>query len=201
MPYITEEIWQSVHKLAGKTGDTIMLQPYPEFDAGKINTAAEADIAWLQKLILIVRNIRGEMNISPGKKLAMLLQKGSEEDRSRLKSTEVLLRKLANLENVRWLQKNEEPPFSATGLAGDLEVMIPMAGLIDVKTEVKRLNKEVEKLETESSRLKGKLSNQKFVSNAPAAVVDAEKKKLLDIEQALASLHSKVDKVSSLSED
>tara|TARA_B110000483_G_scaffold77522_2_gene96547 strand:- start:24030 stop:26873 length:2844 start_codon:yes stop_codon:yes gene_type:complete len=201
MPYITEEIWQSVHKLAGKTGDTIMLQPYPEFDAGKINTAAEADIAWLQKLILIVRNIRGEMNISPGKKLAMLLQKGSEEDRSRLKSTEVLLRKLANLENVRWLQKNEEPPFSATGLAGDLEVMIPMAGLIDVKTEVKRLNKEVEKLETESSRLKGKLSNQKFVSNAPAAVVDAEKKKLLDIEQALASLHSKVGKVSSLSED
>ena len=102
---------------------------------------------------------------------------------------------------MRWLQKNEEPPFSATGLAGDLEVMIPMAGLIDVKTEVKRLNKEVEKLETESSRLKGKLSNQKFVSNAPAAVVDAEKKKLLDIEQALASLHSKVGKVSSLSED
>jgi valyl-tRNA synthetase len=201
MPYITEEIWQSVHKLAGKTGDTIMLQPYPEFDAGKINTAAEADIAWLQKLILIVRNIRGEMNISPGKKLSMLLNKGSEEDRSRLKSTEVLLRKLANLENVRWLQKNEEPPFSATGLAGDLEVMIPMAGLIDVEAEVKRLNKEVEKLETESSRLQGKLSNQKFVSNAPEAVVDAEKKKLLDIEQALASLHSKVDEVKMLSKD
>jgi len=199
MPYITEEIWQSVHDLAGKPGDTIMLQPYPEFDPNHIDEAAEADIAWLQQLILIVRNIRGEMNISPGKKLSMLLDKGSEEDRARMQSTETLLCKLANLEQVRWLEDQEKPPFSATGLAGDLEVMIPMAGLIDVEAEVKRLNREVEKLVTESSRLKGKLSNQRFVDNAPATVVEAEKKKLSDIEQALSSLHTKLDEVKNLS--
>jgi valyl-tRNA synthetase len=198
MPFITEEIWQSVHKLAGKSGKTIMLQPYPQCDTEKVDMAAEADIEWLQKLILIVRNIRGEMNISPGKKLNMLLDNGSEVDRDRLENTKLLLLKIANLEEVRWLEENEKQPFSATGLAGELQVMIPMAGLIDVQEEIERLNKTIEKLVKEASRLNGKLSNSKFVENAPAEVVDSERKKLTECEQEIELLHAKRDEVQAL---
>jgi valyl-tRNA synthetase len=204
MPFITEEIWQSVHQLAGKnSGDkaeskTIMLQPYPEFDETKVDLAAEADIKWLQDLILVVRNIRGEMNISPGTALSMLLNKGSETDRARLKNTELLLSKIANLEEVRWLAKDEKPPFSASGLAGEMEVMIPMAGLIDVKAEVERLDKSIEKLVTEASRLSSKLSNQKFVENAPVEVVESERNKLTEYEQNISLLKTRKQEVEAI---
>ena len=207
MPFITEEIWQSVHKLAGYETDssesgsespTIMIQPYPIADPSKIDEQAEADIGWLQDLILVVRNIRGEMNISPGIKLSMLLDKGSDADRVRLENTEALLCKLANLEKVQWLSDNEEPPFSASGLCGDMEVMIPMAGLIDVGEEVERLNKAIEKLVKESSRLQGKLGNQKFVENAPSEVVEAERQKLQESEQNIELLKSKKAQVEAL---
>lgn len=207
MPFITEEIWQSVHQLAGHETDssesgsespTIMIQPYPIADPSKIDEQAEADIGWLQDLILVVRNIRGEMNISPGIKLSMLLDKGSDADRVRLENTEALLCKLANLEKVQWLSDNEEPPFSASGLCGDMEVMIPMAGLIDVGEEVERLNKAIEKLVKESSRLQGKLGNQKFVENAPSEVVEAERQKLQESEQNIELLKSKKAQVEAL---
>ncbi len=198
MPFITEEIWQQVHQLAGKDGDTIMLQPYPEYDGNKVDLEAEADVRWLQALILVVRNIRGEMNISPGTKLSLLLGKGNQTDRERLQNTEILLCKLANLEQVRWLDEGEQAPFSATGLAGEMEVMIPMAGLIDVEKELARLDKEIEKLVKEASRLTGKLSNQKFVDNAPAEVVESERKKLSDCEHNIKLLHSKRDQVQAI---
>ena len=199
MPFITEEIWQSVKVPAGKTGDTIMLQPYPEADESKVDSNAEEDIAWLQQIVLIARNIRGEMNISPGKKLTMLFKKGNQEDQDRLLATELLLRKIANLEEVRWLAEGETQPFSTTALAGELEVMIPMAGLINVEKEVERLNKEIEKLVKDSSRIQGKLSNQRFVDNAPTAVVEAERKKLSENAHSLELLKTKLMEVKSLS--
>ena len=128
----------------------------------------------------------------------MLLDNGSEVDRDRLENTKLLLLKIANLEEVRWLEENEKQPFSATGLAGELQVMIPMAGLIDVQEEIERLNKTIEKLVKEASRLNGKLSNSKFVENAPAEVVDSERKKLTECEQEIELLHAKRDEVQAL---
>ncbi|MCW8125300.1 valine--tRNA ligase [Microbulbifer halophilus] len=198
MPFITEEIWQRVKALAGTSGDTIMLQPYPEADERRIDTGAEAAIAWLKVVTEGVRNIRGEMNISPAKKIPLLLRGGSEEDRERLEACRSLLTKLASLESITWLDSGETAPASATALAGDLELLVPMAGLIDVAAESARLQKEIDKLEKELARVRGKLDNPKFVDKAPAHVVAKEKDKLAEMQSALSRLDKQLRAVGEL---
>ncbi|MDF2181883.1 valine--tRNA ligase [Neptuniibacter sp. CAU 1671] len=198
MPYITEEIWQQIKHLAGKTGDTIMLQPYPVADDSKIDSDAEAEIKWLQGVITGVRNIRGEMGISPAKELDVLFQNGGELDKTRLESNRAFLSKLASLSSITWLNAGDEAPMSATQLVGDMEVLVPMAGLIDKTAELARLQKELDKLQKETGRLKGKLTNEKFVSNAPADVVAKEQEKLAEAEKALLKLQEQYGKIEAL---
>ncbi|WP_288130642.1 valine--tRNA ligase [Microbulbifer sp.] len=198
MPYITEEIWQRVHDLAGKAGDTIMLQPYPEADQDRIDENAEAAIAWLKGVIEGARNIRGEMNISPAKKIPLILRNGSEQDENLLNQTRSLLTKLASLESIDWLEKGAEAPASSTALVGDLELLVPMAGLIDVAAESTRLQKEIDKLGKELQRVEGKLNNPKFVDKAPEAVVNKEKDKLADMQSARGRLQQQLDEISQL---
>lgn len=131
MPFITEEIWQRLAPLAGVEGKTIMLQPWPVANEARIDQAAEDDIEWLKGLMLAVRNIRGEMNIGPGKPLQLFLKNVSAEDQRRLSENDYLLRKLAKFESVTVLTEGAEAPLSATALVGDMEVLVPMAGLID----------------------------------------------------------------------
>ncbi|RAU17105.1 valine--tRNA ligase [Nitrincola tibetensis] len=188
MPYITEEIWQKVGPLAGKTGDTLMLQPYPIAEPHKIDTQANSDIEWLKGVMLAIRNIRGEMNIGPGKAISVLLRNTDAEDERRLKVTESLLIKLAKLDSIERLATDADAPMSATGLVGTMEILVPMAGLIDKAAELARLNKEIEKLNKEIERLGGKLSNEGFVSKAPAEVVAKEKEKLADMQAACSRL-------------
>ena len=128
----------------------------------------------------------------------MLFDKGGTNDKERLNTTEPLLLKIANLEQVRWLDTGETAPFSSTARTGDLEVMIPLAGLIDIEEEIQRLSKQIEKLAGDSSRLEGKLNNQRFVDNAPPEVVAAERKKLTDNQQTLELLQSKLEEVKNL---
>src|SRR5690554_1526104 len=149
MPFITEEIWQRIAPLAGKTGATIMLQPWPEAADDRIDAAAEGDIEWLKGLILGVRNIRGEMNIAPGKALDVLLRKASAEDQRRLGENEAFLKKLAKLESIRVLSDADEAPLAATALVGELEVLVPMAGRSDKDAELARLDKEITRLQGE----------------------------------------------------
>ncbi|RYZ79403.1 MAG: valine--tRNA ligase, partial [Moraxellaceae bacterium] len=103
MPYITEEIWQIIKPLSGATGETIMLARYPESNESKIDQQALNDVEWLQAVILGVRNIRGEMNISPAKDLPVLFKNGSSDDQQRLLNNQQFLKKLASLESVTWL--------------------------------------------------------------------------------------------------
>ncbi|PJF38719.1 MAG: valine--tRNA ligase, partial [Phototrophicales bacterium] len=131
MPFITEEIWQSVAPTIGKGGDTIMLSELPQPDHDQIDTDAIADIEWLKQVIVGVRNIRGEMNISPAKKLAVLLNNGDEQDKRRFEQNRQFLIALAKLDSITWLDEGSEIPMSATQLAGKMEVLVPMAGLID----------------------------------------------------------------------
>ena len=188
MPFITEEIWQRVKALAGKTGDTIMLQPYPAADLGKVDETAVDSIEWLKEVILGIRNIRGEMNIAPGKRIPVLFKNGSENDRRELDANRQFLMRLANLESANWLELGEKSPAAATALAGDMEILVPMAGLIDKQAELARLTKELEKLDKEAQRVRGKLGNAGFVDKAPEAVVQKEKDKLADIESTLTKL-------------
>ncbi|KUJ81527.1 valine--tRNA ligase [Microbulbifer flavimaris] len=198
MPYITEEIWQRVKDLAGKSGDTVMLQPYPEADENRIDTEAEAAIAALKQVIEGVRNIRGEMNISPAKKIPLILRGGSAEDRQNLDNARSLMIKLASLESVSWLNAGETAPASATALAGDVELLVPMAGLIDVAAESARLQKEIDKLAKELARVEGKLKNPKFVDKAPEAVVEKERGKLAEMQSAQNRLQQQLEEISKL---
>ena len=197
MPFITEEIWQKVAPLAGKTGDTIMTQAYPETDSQKIDVAALSDIEWLKGVIVGIRNIRGEMDISPAKAIPALLHNGTADDKRRFEENTSLIRSLAKLESLEWTE-SEELPMSATQFVGQMEILVPMAGLINVEAELARLQKEAGKAEGEIKRLNGKLGNEKFVSNAPDEVVAKEKEKLAAAEQSLSLLSEQMHKIKSM---
>ena len=198
MPYITEEIWQQVKGLTGKEGDTIMLQPYPVADLSKRDEQAESDIDWLKGVIVGIRNIRGEMNISPAKDLGILISNGSAEDQRRLEENRTFLTKLAKLSSITWLNAGDEAPMSATQLVGEMEVLVPMAGLIDKDAELARLKKEMEKLGKDVARVEGKLNNAKFMANAPEAVVAKEQEKIADAKSALDKLTEQYSKIEAL---
>jgi valyl-tRNA synthetase len=198
MPFITEEIWQTVGPMAGKSGPTIMLQPYPCSDDKDIDIAANADIEWLKGVIVGIRNIRGEMNIAPGKALTVMLRNGDERDKKRLEQNAQFLTKLAKLAAITWLPPGEEAPVAATALVGELEILVPMAGLIDQDAELARLGREIDKLKKELARLKGKLDNASFVDKAPAEVVAREREKMQAQQQALETLQEQEQRIRQM---
>ncbi|PTU75584.1 valine--tRNA ligase [Pseudomonas indoloxydans] len=198
MPFITEEIWQRIKAQAGVSGETIMLQAWPVANESRIDTAAEGDIEWVKQLMLGVRQIRGEMKISMAKRIDIIVANASAEDLRRLADFEPLLSKLAKLESVRVLAAGEEAPMSATTLVGEMEVLVPMAGLIDKDAELARLDKEVARLEGEVKRVGGKLANEGFVAKAPAEVLEKERAKLAEAEQALAKMVEQRGKIAAL---
>ncbi|KUM41894.1 valine--tRNA ligase [Pseudomonas sp. EpS/L25] len=198
MPFITEEIWQRLKAPAGVQGETLMLQPWPVVNEARIDAAAEGDIEWVKALMLGVRQIRGEMKISMAKRIDIIVANASAEDQRRLADFEPLLNKLAKLESVRVLAAGEEAPMSATTLVGEMEVLVPMAGLIDKDAELTRLDKEIGRLEGEVKRVGGKLGNEGFVAKAPAEVLEKERAKLAEAEQALAKLVDQRQRIATL---
>ncbi|MDK9688064.1 valine--tRNA ligase [Halomonas sp. LC1] len=201
MPYISEEIWQRVAPLAGTyVGDdaSIMHQAWPEADESKIDEQATRDIEWLKGVIIAVRNIRAEMNIAPGKPLDVLLTKGQPEDAERLEQNRRFLAKLAKLEIVTWLANPEDAPLSATQLVGDMEVLVPMADLIDKDTELARLAKEIEKQDKLIGGIEKKLGNEGFIAKAPDAVIEKERGKLAEFQSAKKLLEEQQAKIAAM---
>ncbi len=198
MPFITEEIWQRVAPLAGVTGDTIMLQPYPKVDAALKNTTIENELEWIKQFIIAIRTIRSEMNIPPGKLLNVLLRKGNSVDKERYQENKILILRLARLENCTWLAENDTHPESATALMGELEILIPMAGLINKEEESARLSKEIAKFQKEIERAEMKLQNPNFVDKAPPEVVEKEREKLAEIKTTLQKLKTQQEKIAIL---
>ena len=201
MPYISEEIWQRVAPLAGTyVGDdaSIMHQAWPEADESKIDEQATRDIEWLKGVIIAVRNIRAEMNIAPGKPLDVLLTKGQPEDAERLEQNRRFLAKLAKLESVTWLANPEDAPLSATQLVGDMEVLVPMADLIDKDAELARLAKEIEKQDKLIGGIEKKLGNDGFIAKAPVAVVEKERAKLAEFQATRQLLEEQQAKIAAM---
>jgi valyl-tRNA synthetase len=178
MPFISEEIWQRVKGLAGKHGDSIMLAPYPQAQAEKIDTIAERDIELLKQIILGVRNIRGEMNIPPGKQIPVLLRNANDVEKTCIDNNRQFLITLAKLADIQLLADGDNIPPCATSLAGTIEILVPMSDLIDKNAEIARLSKEIDRLEKEVQRVAGKLGNAAFTDKAPAEVVAKEQEKL-----------------------
>ncbi|MDN6296600.1 MAG: valine--tRNA ligase [Halomonas sp.] len=201
MPYISEEIWQRVAPLAGThqgEGDSIMAQPWPKADEQLIDGVAERDIDWLKGVIVAVRNVRAEMNIAPGRQISVLLTKGRAEDAERLEQNRTFLLKLAKLESAAWLANPDDAPPSATQLVGDMEVLVPMAGLIDKDAELARLEKEIAKQDKQIEGIEKKLGNESFTARAPEAVVDKERGKLAEARAARALLEEQRQKIQAL---
>ncbi|ABL98997.1 valine--tRNA ligase [Shewanella amazonensis] len=188
MPYITETIWDRVKPLAGVEGDTLMLMSFPEFDAAKVDAKAMADLEWVKQVIVAVRNIRAELNIAPSKPLSALLRGVSDEDKARIEANQAFFGTLAKLESMTILAEGEAAPMATTQLIGEMELLIPMAGLIDVAAEMARIDKQLEKLTGEVARIEGKLSNQGFVAKAPAEVIEKERAKAADIKRDMDKL-------------
>jgi len=200
MPYITEQIWQRVAPLSDvlDTSKSIMVQAFVEYDEAKRNSRAAGDIEWLKQCIMGIRNIRGEMDISPNKPLSVLLKNAGAEDERRLAATQNVLTKLAKLESLTPLSVDEQAPACATALVGEMELMIPMAGLIDKDAELARINKAIEKIEKDMARTSGKLSNENFVSKAPEAVIAKEQAKLDDMTMQIAKLNEQKETIAAL---
>jgi valyl-tRNA synthetase len=196
MPFITEEIWEQVAERAGIDGETIMLRPYPEADDDARDDAAVADIEWVKQFILGIRQIRGEMDISPGKVLPVLLQHAGAADRKRASEHALLLQRVGRVESVDIVE--DEPPAAATALLGDMRLLVPMKGLIDVDAERARLDKLMDKTRAELAKAQGKLGNDKFVNNAPAAVVTQERARVAEFEKTITQLTEQLQKLDEL---
>jgi len=198
MPFITEAIWQRVAPVAGLSGQTIMTQAFPIADPERIDTDAETEIDWLQRFILGIRRIRGEMDIAPGKRLPVILQNADDADRRRVERHRAALDFLGRLESIDFLGPDDQAPESALALVDTLEIRVPMAGLIDRDAELARLQKARTRLADDLARTGGKLNNAAFVEKAPAQVVQRERDKQAETESALARIDEQIRRVERL---
>ncbi|MDH3551618.1 MAG: valine--tRNA ligase [Gammaproteobacteria bacterium] len=198
MPFISEEIWQQVAPRANITAETIMLQPYPVATGDAEDADAVADIEWVRGFVLGIRQIRGEMDISPGKALPVILQNSSVMDRERAERYASLLQGVGRVASIKALDDGKEPPTSATALLGDMRLLVPMKGVIDVDAERARLEKQQNKLNADLARTRGKLDNKNFVNNAPADVVTQERQRAAEFEKTIAQLGEQLEKLAEL---
>jgi valyl-tRNA synthetase len=197
-PFISEEIWQRVRVSAGAKGETIMLAEFPRADAVPADVAAEAEMRWVMDFILGVRQIKGEMDIALSRKLEVLLQNAGPKDMEFLGRNLHYLTRLAGIEPPRALAANEAAPISAVALLGNLEILVPMKGLIDPKAELERLAKRLRKAEIDVGKLEAKLGNSQFAANAPADIVAKDQRRLEELRTEIGQLSAQTARVTKL---
>jgi len=200
MPFISEELWQNVKPLTNATEGTIMNCQFPIPGTDKIDIEAIEEMNWVQAVITGVRNVRGEMNISPAKALPILLEGADEKALAWMQNNQAYLTKFGRFESMQIVDAGEQVPESATALVGDMRVLIPLGSFIDASAEIQRLNKELEKAEKSITGVAGRLSNSSFVEKAPPAVLDKAKQQLEDAEKAKALLIEQIERMQQFLE-
>jgi valyl-tRNA synthetase len=201
-PFITEEIWQRVRVSAGLRGETVMLSSYPAADAtradSRADSRAEPEMRWVMDFIDGVRQIRSGMDIAPGRKLTVLLQNAGPTDAEYLERNVGYLVRLAGVMPPALLKSGEPAPIAAVALVGTLEILVPMAGLIEPEAELERLAKRQRKVEVDLNKLEGKLANAEFARNAPAEVVAKDQLRLSELRTEMAQLSAQIARVNAL---
>ncbi len=187
MPFVTEELWLELCERTGQSSETVMLEPLPSVNDFGRDEEAEEEIAWLKDFVVGVRQIRGEMNISPGKRLPVLLADVESGDRERLDRHRDLLQSLARLDDAEVLE-GSEPDGVATALVRQFRILVPLADLIDIDAERTRLGKQRQRIQQDLAKAEGKLGNERFIANAPEAVVQKERDRAADLSNQLKSL-------------
>jgi len=188
IPFITEELWQSVAPMANQKGDSIMLQAYPKADADKIDAAAIAQIALLQELTTACRSLRSEMNLSPAARVPLI----AAGDATVLNALAPYISSLAKLSEVQVVAELPDGD-AAIAIVGNFKLMLKVE--IDIATERERLDKEIARLSNEITRAHAKLGNESFVARAPAAVVEQERKRMEAFGATLAQLQAQRKKM------
>jgi valyl-tRNA synthetase len=194
VPFVTEALWQSVAPLAGKTGDSIMLQPYPVADASMISEDAEQWMAQLKSLTDATRNLRGEMQLSPSVRVPLIVEPGSAADKARMEGFAPYIQSLGKLAEVQIVEALPESP-AAVSIVGTTKLMLKVE--IDVAAERERLSKEIARIEGEIAKAHGKLSNESFVARAPAAVVAQEQERLANFSATIDKLREQFAKLAA----
>ncbi len=171
MPFITEALWQRASTLAGTSGESVMIASWPQASEFPGDAQAEAEIEWLQGFVLGIRQIRGELDLPPGRKLEVLVQGAGDEDRLRMDALSGLLHPLAGIERLSELPAGAEPPPAAAALHGKLRLLTPLAGVIDPAAERARLEKRLGQAARAMQAAEKKLANPQFLAKAPPEVV------------------------------
>ncbi len=188
MPFITEEIWQRTTKLTSENTDTIMLSRYPHVEEQFIEPILEEEMEWLKKVVQSIRTIRSEMTISPAKRIPLNVKHATPEIKARIQKYLTTLLSLSKLTHIHCMSADEPVPVSASAVVGELELLIPMAGIIDKDAELMRLEKELMKFNKDIALAEGKLNNPTFAQKAPVDIIDKEREKLAQAKLAREKL-------------
>lgn len=185
MPFVTEEIWSYLPN----TKQSIMLAAWPSADPERRDLAIEQQMNAIMDIIYAVRNIRGDMNVAPGKKVPLIIRPLEQsfelsEEQCRI------IRELAKCESVVVGQQQDKPDLSAAAVTSQVECLVPLAGLIDIEKEKRRLTKEIDQFNHLLQKIKNKLGNRQFMDRAPGHVIESEKKKQQDYEQKIKQLNA-----------
>jgi valyl-tRNA synthetase len=197
-PFITEEIWQRIHVSAGVAGDSLMRCAFPSAGEISVDAPAEKQMRWVISFIEGVRQIRGELDIAPNRKLPVLLQNASSQDEAYLAQNLPYLNRLAGIDPPQMLGRAQAAPISAVAFVGTLEILVPMAGLIDPAAELERLGKQRRKAEVDLLKMESKLGNAEFAKNAPPEVVAKDQQRLAELRTEINQLSAQIARVSGL---
>lgn len=192
MPFITEEIWQ---QLPG-SGESIMTTSWPEVDEDVIDDEIEGKMNLIMDVIKAVRNIRNEMKVNPGKRIKGILN-SPEEKIAILEEGFNYIKDLARIKELTvTVDLTEKPEKSSTAIVGGVEVILPLEGMVDLDKEIKRLEKELEEVEFEINRARGKLANEGFVNKAPEHLVEKEREKLKEYKNKKEKLKERIEELA-----
>ena len=201
VPFVTEALWRNMApaKAATASADhTIMRQPFPSEEHFPRDADADAALRWLKAVVTAIRNMRGEMNIGPGKAVPVLLRGGGERDRKLLAATQTPLKRLAKVATLAWAEADTALPPAAAEVVGDLQVLVPLAGVVDAAAERARLRKEMDKVAKDLAHVDAKLGNDGFLAKAPAAVVAKEREKGRALRKRFDVLAEQMERLAAL---
>jgi len=198
IPFVTEELWLDLCERRGRASATIMLEPFPRAQDFVIEVDAETEVEWLKAFVIGIRQIRGEANLGAGKLLPVTLAGATAADRERVARNLAFIAKLARVESVAFAADATAERGAATALLGEMRILVPLAGLIDVPAEIDRLDKQLSRARKDLEGCERKLGNAQFVSNAPPEVVAKERARIEELGQRMAQLETQIERLREI---
>ena len=186
MPFITEEIWQNIKKVFPQTEDALIIAAFPSCDEKMIDPEIADDMSFMQEAITAVRNLRKELNLNPGIPISLVIRVAEERQKDLIERYTTYFKRLAKVDNIEVGLQLPKPKASIAAVVRNLEIFLPLKGIIDLEAEKARLSKQIEKLEKEVQVIKNKLDNPHFLANAKPEIVENEKKHFEEVNTKLS---------------